>query len=117
MFNSCHKCETVEDDLMKKMMKSNPEVPSIYPCSRTFYSLCSIQIRLDANKFTTEVRRPLAQSAQGIGAWLGIMKTLTYLSIVSNVRKHTCSVFNHSLAKEVVGGPNSDEGTDNTVAL
>ena len=56
-------------------------------------------MRLDAYKYTTQVRRPLAQKVgaamlgpasplsqvQSIGAWAGIMQAIVYFAIVSNV--------------------------------
>lgn len=45
-----------------------------------------IEIRLDAYTMITTMRRPLAQRAQDIGAWSGILQALTYLSVATNVR-------------------------------
>ena len=45
-----------------------------------------IEIRLDANKYVTSLRRPLAQRAQDIGAWANILQTVTYISVFTNVR-------------------------------
>ena len=52
-----------------------------------FFALVNniIEIRLDAYKLITTSRRPLAQRAQDIGAWLGILQSITYLSVVTNV--------------------------------
>lgn len=44
-----------------------------------------IEIRLDAYKMITNTRRPLALRAQDIGAWQGILQSITYLSIATNV--------------------------------
>lgn len=35
----------------------------------------------------TQSRRPLAERVEDIGAWYGILKIITYVSIVSNVRQ------------------------------
>ena len=43
------------------------------------------QVRLDAYKYTTQIRRPLAQKVQSIGAWLGILQTITLIAVASNV--------------------------------
>ena len=40
---------------------------------------------MDAYKFITTKRRPLAQRAQDIGAWFGILQSLTYISVATNV--------------------------------
>ena len=71
------------------------------------------QVRLDAYKYTTQVRRPLAQKAgaamlgpgsplsqvQSIGAWAGIMQAIVYFAIVSNVGRspfQCCHMFRQS---------------------
>ncbi|XP_014662739.1 PREDICTED: anoctamin-4-like isoform X2 [Priapulus caudatus] len=43
-----------------------------------------IEIRLDAFKYVTQLRRPLAARAQDIGAWYNILKALSILSVISN---------------------------------
>ncbi|KAB0791795.1 hypothetical protein PPYR_03595 [Photinus pyralis] len=42
------------------------------------------EIRLDAYKMVTQARRPLAERAEDIGAWYGILRAITYLAVVSN---------------------------------
>ncbi|CAG9770244.1 unnamed protein product [Ceutorhynchus assimilis] len=42
------------------------------------------EIRLDAYKFVTQARRPLAERVEDIGAWYGILKAITYAAVVSN---------------------------------
>lgn len=39
---------------------------------------------MDAYKFITTSRRPLAQRAEDIGAWTGILQAITYLSVAFN---------------------------------
>jgi len=48
-----------------------------------------IELRLDAYKLVKYYRRPPALKAQDIGAWAKIMNMLTFIAVVSNVRKHT----------------------------
>jgi anoctamin-5 len=43
------------------------------------------EIRLDAYKYTTQMRRPLAQQVQDIGIWSSILEGMTYLAVVFNV--------------------------------
>ena len=43
------------------------------------------EIRLDAYKYTTQMRRPIAQQVQDIGIWYSILEGMTYLAVVSNV--------------------------------
>ncbi|XP_041796880.1 anoctamin-7 [Chelmon rostratus] len=43
-----------------------------------------IEIRLDAQKFVTEYRRPVAERAQDIGIWFPIMQFITHIAVLSN---------------------------------
>ncbi|XP_035826885.1 anoctamin-4 [Aplysia californica] len=43
-----------------------------------------IEIRLDAYKFTTQWRRPLAMRAQDIGIWFGILQGISRIAVVTN---------------------------------
>ncbi|XP_043943716.1 anoctamin-4 isoform X3 [Protopterus annectens] len=43
-----------------------------------------IEIRLDAYKFVTQWRRPLAQRAKDIGIWYGILEGIGILSVITN---------------------------------
>ena len=59
---------------------------SAFPLAPVFALLNNIiEIRLDAYKFVTAYKRPLAQRAQDIGAWASILQAITYISIVTNV--------------------------------
>lgn len=44
-----------------------------------------VEIRLDAQKFVCETRRPVAERAQDIGVWFTIMDALAHLAVISNV--------------------------------
>ena len=46
-----------------------------------------LEIRLDAYKLVSQARRPLGERVEDIGAWYGILKIITYVAVVSNVRK------------------------------
>ena len=52
-----------------------------------FFALINnvVEIRLDAYKYVTTLRRPLAQRAQDIGAWVNIMQVVTKISVLTNV--------------------------------
>lgn len=50
------------------------------------------EIRLDAYKMVTQARRPLAERVEDIGAWYGILKSITYIAIVSNVSIFSCQI-------------------------
>lgn len=43
-----------------------------------------VEIRLDAQKFVCETRRPVADRAQDIGVWFSIMDALAQLAVISN---------------------------------
>ncbi|XP_059176973.1 anoctamin-4-like isoform X2 [Physella acuta] len=43
-----------------------------------------IEIRLDAYKFVTQWRRPLAMKAQDIGIWFGILQGISTVAVMSN---------------------------------
>ncbi|XP_020794308.1 anoctamin-7 isoform X2 [Boleophthalmus pectinirostris] len=43
-----------------------------------------VEIRLDAHKFVTEYRRPVAEQAQDIGIWLQIMQLISHIAVVAN---------------------------------
>lgn len=44
-----------------------------------------LEIRVDAWKFTTQFRRPVASKARNIGAWQEILNAVAILSVVTNV--------------------------------
>ena len=43
------------------------------------------EIRLDAYKYTTQMRRPIAQQVKDIGIWYKILEGMTYIAVVFNV--------------------------------
>ncbi|XP_058849235.1 anoctamin-7 isoform X1 [Acipenser ruthenus] len=43
-----------------------------------------VEIRLDAQKFVCEYRRPVAERAQDIGVWFNILEALSHLSVIVN---------------------------------
>ncbi|XP_041377832.1 anoctamin-7-like [Gigantopelta aegis] len=43
-----------------------------------------VEIRLDANKFVSETRRPVAERAEDIGVWFQILDCLAQLAVISN---------------------------------
>lgn len=53
-----------------------------------FFALVNnwVEVRLDAQKFVCEYRRPVAQRAQDIGIWFTILEVITHLAVISNVR-------------------------------
>ena len=58
-----------------------------FPLAPLFALLNNVlEIRLDAYKYVTTLRRPLAQRAQDIGAWVNILQIITKISVLTNVR-------------------------------
>ena len=51
-----------------------------------------VEIRLDAVNFIHNFRRPAAERAEDIGAWYGILATLTMVSIGPSHRKNLPSL-------------------------
>ncbi|XP_038163911.1 anoctamin-7 [Cyprinodon tularosa] len=43
-----------------------------------------VEIRLDAQKFVTEYRRPVVERAQDIGIWFPILQFITHMAVLSN---------------------------------
>lgn len=43
-----------------------------------------VEVRLDAQKFVCEYRRPVVERAQDIGIWLTILQFISYLAVISN---------------------------------
>ena len=48
-----------------------------------------IEIRVDAFKVLTQLKRPLPKKAQDIGIWLPILNALSRVGVIVNVRKIT----------------------------
>lgn len=46
------------------------------------------EIRLDAYKYTTQLRRPIGDQARDIGIWHNILHFITYMAVFSNVREN-----------------------------
>lgn len=58
-----------------------------FPLAPFFAFLNNIaEIRIDAKNCLCKHRRPVPKRVSGIGAWNGIMQSLTYISIITNVR-------------------------------
>lgn len=56
-----------------------------FPLAPFFALLNNIaEIRVDAFKMVAQARRPLAERAEDIGAWFGVLRMLTYAAVVSN---------------------------------
>lgn len=43
-----------------------------------------VEIRLDAHKFVSEYRRPVAERAQDIGIWFQILQMISYTAVIAN---------------------------------
>ena len=43
-----------------------------------------LELRIDAINFVINFRRPVAERAQGIGVWFGILRTMSWFAVVVN---------------------------------
>lgn len=43
-----------------------------------------LELRIDAINFVVNFRRPVAERAQGIGVWFGILRTMSWFAVVVN---------------------------------
>ena len=56
------------------------------------------EVRLDAYKYTTQMRRPLATQVSDIGIWSNILEGMTYLAVGFNVSQGIyCFKFGYNL--------------------
>lgn len=73
-----------------------------FPLAPLFALLNNIaEIRLDAYKMVKEARRPLAERVEDIGAWFGILRGVTYVAVVSNVRTKIPGIVYKSCKREL----------------
>lgn len=56
-----------------------------------------LEVRVDAWKFTTQFRRPVAAKARSIGAWQEILNVVAILSVVTNVSSKDQGFLSHFL--------------------
>lgn len=57
-----------------------------FPLAPLFAFLNNIlEIRIDAFKVLTQLKRPLPKKAQDIGIWLPILNTISKLAVITNV--------------------------------
>uniref|UniRef100_A0A8D3BPK0 Anoctamin n=1 Tax=Scophthalmus maximus TaxID=52904 RepID=A0A8D3BPK0_SCOMX len=59
-----------------------------------------LEVRVDAWKFTTQFRRPVASKARNIGAWQEILNAVAILSVVTNVNMIPRMVYLYAYSKE-----------------
>ncbi|XP_030844356.1 anoctamin-4-like isoform X4 [Strongylocentrotus purpuratus] len=66
-----------------------------------------VEVRLDAYKFISQLRRPVAKRAQDIGAWYAILVTVGNLSVLTNalVIAFTSEFIPRQVFKYYYGGP------------
>lgn len=52
-----------------------------------FFALLNnwLEIRLDAGKYVTQSRRPVAHKAEDIGVWFTILNVVTRIAVICNV--------------------------------
>ena len=58
---------------------------SVFPLAPLLALINNIlEIRLDAYKYTTQTRRPIARRVRDIGVWAEILQLMTYLAVITN---------------------------------
>ena len=48
-----------------------------------------IEIRLDAYKYVTQWKRPVASRAQDIGIWFDILQGVSFIAVLTNVSRYS----------------------------
>ncbi|KAK1900613.1 Anoctamin-7 [Dissostichus eleginoides] len=69
-----------------------------------FFALINnwVEIRLDAQKFVIEYRRPVVERVQDLGIWLPILQLITHVAVFSNNRNFSKPVFRQLIAHMAV---------------
>ncbi|XP_036367220.1 anoctamin-4 isoform X2 [Octopus sinensis] len=84
-----------------------------FPLAPVFALLNNIlEVRLDAYKYVTQFRRPLASRAQDIGIWFGILKGICIISVITNalIIAFTSDFIPKMLYKHVISPNHTLEG-------
>uniref|UniRef100_A0A0L8I572 Anoctamin n=1 Tax=Octopus bimaculoides TaxID=37653 RepID=A0A0L8I572_OCTBM len=84
-----------------------------FPLAPVFALLNNIlEVRLDAYKYVTQFRRPLAARAQDIGIWFGILKGICIISVITNalIIAFTSDFIPKMLYKHVISPNDTLEG-------
>ena len=56
-----------------------------FPLAPLFALLNNVlELRIDAINFAVNFRRPVAERAQGIGIWFGILRTMSWFAVLVN---------------------------------
>ncbi|XP_030633854.1 anoctamin-7 [Chanos chanos] len=80
-------CEGLFDEYLEMVLQFGFITIFVAACPLApFFALVNnwVEVRLDAQKFVCEYRRPVAERAQDIGIWLTILQVITYLAVISN---------------------------------
>ncbi|XP_076831997.1 anoctamin-7 [Brachyhypopomus gauderio] len=80
-------CEGLFDEYLEMVLQFGFITIFVAACPLApFFALINnwVEVRLDAQKFVREYRRPVAERAQDIGIWFTILQVITYLAVVSN---------------------------------
>ncbi|KAK7882262.1 hypothetical protein WMY93_028436 [Mugilogobius chulae] len=80
-------CEGLFDEYLEMVLQFGFITVFVAACPLApFFALINnwVEIRLDAHKFVTEYRRPVAERAQDIGIWLPIMQLIGIIAVIAN---------------------------------
>ncbi|XP_041032704.1 anoctamin-7-like isoform X1 [Carcharodon carcharias] len=80
-------CEGLFDEYLEMVLQFG--FITIFVAACPLAPLCAllnnwVEIRLDANKFVCEYRRPIVERAQGIGIWFRILEIITTIAVITN---------------------------------
>uniref|UniRef100_A0A9J7YM29 Anoctamin n=1 Tax=Cyprinus carpio carpio TaxID=630221 RepID=A0A9J7YM29_CYPCA len=84
-------CEGLFDEYLEMVLQFGFITIFVAACPLApFFALINnwVEVRLDAQKFVCEYRRPVVERAQDIGIWLTILKFISYLAVISNSDQH-----------------------------
>uniref|UniRef100_A0A3B4BAW0 Anoctamin n=1 Tax=Periophthalmus magnuspinnatus TaxID=409849 RepID=A0A3B4BAW0_9GOBI len=80
-------CEGLFDEYLEMVLQFGFITVFVAACPLApFFALVNnwVEIRLDAHKFVSEYRRPVAEQAQDIGIWFQILQLITHIAVVAN---------------------------------
>nr|XP_055051662.1 anoctamin-7 [Misgurnus anguillicaudatus] len=80
-------CEGLFDEYLEMVLQFGFITIFVAACPLApFFALINnwVEVRLDAQKFVCEYRRPVVERAQDIGIWMTILQFISYLAVISN---------------------------------
>ncbi|XP_078065325.1 anoctamin-7-like isoform X2 [Mustelus asterias] len=85
--NNLLECEGLFDEYLEMVLQFGFITIFVAACPLApLFALLNnwVEVRLDANKFVCEYRRPVVERAQEIGIWFNILETITTIAVMTN---------------------------------